>query len=167
MEEWLFFIPCSKSWRIYEAILRLWRHCLERFFSQLKVIINLKFGQQPCKYQQRPQFLASKWQKGNGKYCGGSYHKYLICFFKEHRKKSVAAISPGIPITITNTNHKLTTSMKATKATNIQIRLLVEESQQLNSRKWKTRKKHKLSENKMIPISNYIQKQNKDLNATN
>ena len=48
--------------------------------------------------------------------------------------------------------------MKATKATNIQIRLLVEESQQLNSRKWNTRKKHKLSENKMIPISNYIQK---------
>ena len=30
----------------------------------------------------------------------------------------MAAISIGIPITITNTNHKLTTSMKATKATN-------------------------------------------------
>ena len=30
--------------------------------------------------------------------------------------------------------------MKATKATNIQIRLLVEESQQLNSKKWDTRK---------------------------
>ena len=57
--------------------------------------------------------------------------------------------------------------MKATKATNVQIRLLFEESQQLNSRKWNTRKKHKLSENKMIPISNYIQKQNKELNATN
>ena len=57
--------------------------------------------------------------------------------------------------------------MKATKATNIQIRLLVEESQQLNSKKWNTRKKHKLSANEMIPISNYMQKQNKDLNATN
>ena len=57
--------------------------------------------------------------------------------------------------------------MKATKATNIQIRLLVEESQQLNSKKWYTRKKHKLSANEMIPISNYMQKQNKDLNATN
>ena len=34
--------------------------------------------------------------------------------------------------------------MKATKATNIQIRLLVEESQQLNSKKWNTRNKHKL-----------------------
>ena len=41
-EEWLFFVSCSKSWRIYEAILSLWRHCLERFFSQLKVIIDLK-----------------------------------------------------------------------------------------------------------------------------
>ena len=30
--------------------------------------------------------------------------------------------------------------MKATKVTNIQIRLLVEESQQLNSKKWKQRK---------------------------
>ena len=30
----------------------------------------------------------------------------------------MAAISIGIPITLTNTNHKLTTSMKATKATN-------------------------------------------------
>ena len=57
--------------------------------------------------------------------------------------------------------------MKATKATNIQIRLLVEESQQLNSKEWNTRKKHKLSANEMIPISNYMQKQNKDLNATN
>ena len=56
--------------------------------------------------------------------------------------------------------------MKATKATNIQIRLLVEESQQLNS-KWNTRKKHKLSANEMIPISNYMQKQNKDLKSTN
>ena len=59
----------------------------------------------------------------------------IICFFKEQRKKSVAAISPGIPITFSNTNHKLTTYMKATKVTNIQIRLLVEESQQLNSKK--------------------------------
>ena len=57
--------------------------------------------------------------------------------------------------------------MKATKATNIQIRLLVEESQQLNSKKWNTRKKHKLSAYEIIPISNYMQKQNKDLNATN
>ena len=57
--------------------------------------------------------------------------------------------------------------MKATKATNIQIRLLVEESQQLNSKKWNTRKKHKLSANEMIPISNYMQKQNKELIATN
>ena len=126
----------------------------------------LKIDQQPCKYQQRPQFLASKWQKGNGKYCGGSYHKYLICFFKEHRKKSVAAISPGIPITITNTNHKLTTSMKDTKGMNIQIRLLVEESQQLNSKRWETWKKHKLSANEMIPVSKCTQKQNKELNAT-
>ena len=48
--------------------------------------------------------------------------------------------------------------MKATKATNIQIRLLVEESQQLNSKKWDT-KTHKSSANEMIPISNYMQKQ--------
>ena len=51
--------------------------------------------------------------------------------------------------------------MKATKATNIQIRLLVEESQQLNSKKWNTRKTHKTSANEMIPISNYKQKQTK------
>ena len=56
--------------------------------------------------------------------------------------------------------------MKATKATNIQIRLLVEESQQLNSKKWDTRKTHKSSANEMIPISNYMQKQNKELIAT-
>ena len=56
--------------------------------------------------------------------------------------------------------------MKATKATNIQIRLLVEESQQLNSKKWDT-KTHKSSANEMIPISNYMQKQNKELIATN
>ena len=57
--------------------------------------------------------------------------------FKRVVKKSLVVISAGIPITITitNTNHKLTTSMKATKATNIQVRLLVEESQQLNSKK--------------------------------
>ena len=53
--------------------------------------------------------------------------------------------------------------MKATKATNIQIRLLVEESQQLNSKKWNTRKTHKSSANEMIPISNYMQKQTKKI----
>ena len=86
-----------------------------------------------------------------------SYHKYLIRF-KEKKKKSLAASSPGMLITITNTNHKLTTSIKATKAPNIQIRLLVEESQQLNSKKWKTRKKAKFLANEMILISNYAQK---------
>ena len=86
-----------------------------------------------------------------------SYHKYLIRF-KEQKKKSLAASSPGMLITITNTNHKLTTSIKATKAPNIQIRLLVEESQQLNSKKWKTRKKHKLSANESIPITKYMPK---------
>ena len=85
-----------------------------------------------------------------------SYHKYLIRF-KEQRKKSLAGSSPGMLITITNTNHKLTTSIKATKAPNIQIRLLVEESQQLNSKKWKTRKKAKFSANEMMTISNYTQ----------
>ena len=88
-------------------------------------------------------------------------------FFKDQRKKSLAASSPGIPITITSPNHKLTTSMKATKATNIQIRLLDEESQQLNSKRWETRKKHKLSANEVIPVSKYMKKQNKELNATN
>ena len=88
-------------------------------------------------------------------------------FFTEQRKKSSAASSPGIPITITNTNHKLTISMKVTKATNIQIRLLVEESQQLNSKRWNTGKKHKFLANEMMPISKYVQKQNKQLNATN
>ena len=42
--------------------------------------------------------------------------------FERVVKKSLVVISAGIPITITitinNTNHKLTTSMKATKATN-------------------------------------------------
>ena len=57
--------------------------------------------------------------------------------------------------------------MKATKATNIQIRLLVEESQQLNSKKWNTGKKRKFLANEMMPISKYVQKQNKQLNATN
>ena len=42
-------------------------------------------------------------------------------FFKDQRKKSLAASSPGIPITITSTNHKLTTSMKATKANPDQV----------------------------------------------
>ena len=49
--------------------------------------------------------------------------------------------------------------MKATKVTNIQIRLLVEESQQLNSKKWKQRKWY-LSQN-------IYKKKNKVLNATN
>ena len=59
--------------------------------------------------------------------------------------------------------------MKATKATNIQIRLLVEESQQLNSKKWNTRKTRKSSANEMIPISNCMQKQpkKKELIGTN
>ena len=48
--------------------------------------------------------------------------------------------------------------MKTTKAANIQVRLLVEESQQLNSKKWKTRKKAKFLANEMILISNYAQK---------
>ena len=48
--------------------------------------------------------------------------------------------------------------MKATKAANIQVRLLVEESQQLNSKKWKTRKKAKFLAPEMILISNYAQK---------
>ena len=59
----------------------------------------------------------SKWEKKNGKCCAGSYHKFLIRFSRAE-KKYLVAISIGIPITITNTNHKLTTSMKATKATN-------------------------------------------------
>ena len=69
--------------------------------------------------------------------------------FERVVKKSLVIISAGIPITITitNTNHKLTTSMKATKATNIQVRLLVEESQQLNSKK---EKEDKFSANEMI-----------------
>ena len=57
--------------------------------------------------------------------------------------------------------------MKATNATNTQIRLLVEESQQLNSKKWNTGKKHKFLANEIMPISKYVQKQNKELNATN
>ena len=47
------------------------------------------------------------------------------------------------------------------------MRLLIEESQQLNSKKWKKRKKDKFLANEMIPIKKYIQKQNKELNATN
>ena len=35
-ERIFFFILCSKSWIIYEAILCLWRHCLNRFFSLLR-----------------------------------------------------------------------------------------------------------------------------------
>ena len=57
--------------------------------------------------------------------------------------------------------------MKATKLKKIQVRLLVEESQELNSKKRKKRKKHELSENEMRPTSNYMQKQSKELNATN
>ena len=48
--------------------------------------------------------------------------------------------------------------MEATKATNIQIRLLFEESLQLNSKKRNTRKKHKFLADEMMPISNYMQK---------
>ena len=81
--------------------------------------------------------------------------------FERVVKKSLVVISACIPITITititNTNHKLTTSMKATKATNIQVRLLVEESQQLNS---KMQKEDKFSANEMILncIKNYKRK---------
>ena len=72
----------------------------------------------------------------------------------------MAAISIGIPITITNTNHKLTTSMKATKATNSRGKSATELEEV------KEKKKHKFSANEMIPISKYVQKQNKELNAT-
>ena len=74
----------------------------------------------------------------------GSYHKYLNRFLKSRVKKSLSASSPGIPITITNTSRKLTISMKATKARNIQIRLSFEESQQLNSKKKKDEKKRQI-----------------------
>ena len=84
--------------------------------------------------------------------------KGLIRFLKGRGKGLLAAISPSIPIIITNTNHKLTTSMKVTKATNIQVRLLFEESQQLNSKKWKAGKKDKFLTNEMILIKNYTQK---------
>ena len=40
--------------------------------------------------------------------------------------------------------------MKTTKAANIQVRLLVEESQQLNSKKWEAGKKDKFLTNEMI-----------------
>lgn len=43
----------------------------------------------------------------------------------------MAVTCPGTPITIAKNNYKLTTSMNTTKATKIQIRLLVEDSQQL------------------------------------
>ena len=43
-----FFILCSKSWRIYEAILCLWGHCLHRFFSLLKTISRLKLTSIPA-----------------------------------------------------------------------------------------------------------------------
>ena len=78
--------------------------------------------------------------------------KGLIRFLKGRGKGLLAAISPSVPIIVTNTNHKLTTSMKVTKATNIQVRLLVEESQQLNSKKWKAGKKDKFLTNEMILI---------------
>ena len=74
----------------------------------------------------------------------GSYHKYLNRFLKSRVKKSLSASSPGIPITITNTSRKLTISMKATKARNIQIRLSFEESQQLNSKKKKDENKRQI-----------------------
>ena len=92
--------------------------------------------------------------------CGVILQK-LNSFLKEQRKKSLSASSPGIPITITDTNHKPTTSMKVTKATNIQIRLEVVESQQLNSKKRNTRAKKEFSANEKMPTSNYTQKQNK------
>ena len=43
-----FSILCSKSWRIYEAILCLWGHCLHRFFSLLKTISRLKLTSIPA-----------------------------------------------------------------------------------------------------------------------
>ena len=42
------FILCSKSWRIYEALLCLWGHCLHRFFSLLKTISRLKLTSIPA-----------------------------------------------------------------------------------------------------------------------
>ena len=51
--------------------------------------------------------------------------------------------------------------MKVTKATNIQIRLEVVESQQLNSKKRNTRAEKEFSANEKMPTSNYTQKQNK------
>ena len=47
-ERSFFFILCSKSWRIYEAILCLWGHCLHRFFSLLKTISRLKLTSIPA-----------------------------------------------------------------------------------------------------------------------
>ena len=99
-----FFILCSKSWRIYEAILCLWGHCLHRFFSLLKTISRLKLTSIPANSGHVQSFLWVNKKKENDKYCLGSYYKCLIRF-KEQRKKSLAAISPGIPITISNTNH--------------------------------------------------------------
>ena len=88
-----FFILCSKSWRIYEAILCLWGHCLHKFFSLLKTIISLKLTSIPTNSGYVQSFLWVNRKKGNGKYCLESYHKYLIRF-TEQRKKSLAAISP-------------------------------------------------------------------------
>ena len=65
---------------------------------------QVKIDQHPRKQRLRSKLFVSKQGKENDIYCLGSYHKYLIRF-KEQRKKSLAAISPGIPITITNTNH--------------------------------------------------------------
>ena len=88
-----FFILCSKSWRIYEAILCLWGHCLHKFFSLLKTIIRLKLTSIPANSGYVQSFLWVNRKKENGKYCLESYHKYLIRF-TEQRKKSLAAISP-------------------------------------------------------------------------
>ena len=91
--EKFFFILCSKSWRIYEAILCLWGHCLHRFFSLLKTIIRLKLTSIPTNSGYVQSFLWVNRKKENGKYCLESYHKFLIRFTKQ-RKKSLAAISP-------------------------------------------------------------------------
>ena len=88
-----FFILCSKSWRIYEAILCLWGHCLQKFFSLLKTIIRLKLTSIPTNSGYVQSFLWVDRKKENGEYCLESYHKYLIRF-TEQRKKSLAAISP-------------------------------------------------------------------------
>ena len=51
------FILCSKSWRIYEALLCLWGHCLHRFFSLLKTISRLKLTSIPANSSYVQSFL--------------------------------------------------------------------------------------------------------------